>query len=112
MLAKRKKLNLSSFNDREQLRSFSRFSSPLFFIQFAQQANPKGAVIVSKKISNSAVERNALKRACYGVLEELFQQNNQFSWTVRLRKKNPPQKTALSLQKILIGLTNEHSKSG
>lgn len=87
MLAKRYKYNLSIPENREKLRSFDRYYSPPFIIRSSHQPAPQYMVVVGKGVSNSAVQRNALKRVCYEVLEKRRTQGDSQSYVIYIRRK-------------------------
>lgn len=100
MLAKRKKFNLSLKKNREQLRSFKQLFSPQFLVRFSTTSTPLSMVVVGKNVSASAVKRNALKRACYEILEQRLKENDARSYVIRVQKMISPTaiKEALSQQ--------------
>ena len=70
MLKKRFKLNTSEF--KEVFNFGKTIKTPLFLIKTKQNNLPysRFAVVVSKKISKKAVERNYIKRRCMSAIKE------------------------------------------
>lgn len=72
MLKKAHKLNTSEF--KEVFNFGKTIKNPLFIIKYKKSKKPfaRFAVVVSKKISKKAVDRNLLKRRVYSAIQEVY----------------------------------------
>lgn len=73
MLAKTQRLNRIEFT--KHFTAGKRFHSPVATLIVSPHSTFHGAVVVSKKVSKKAVERNTLRRRAYAQLYQLSKNN-------------------------------------
>lgn len=83
------------------------FSTPLFTLRVAKSASPEEgrvAVIVSKKVAHSAVERNRIRRRVYGFIETAWLKKTAgflfFYYPKKEILKSKPRDIANSLREV------------
>lgn len=73
MLAKRQRLSRTEFN--HFFKIGKRYHSPVATLIVSPHSNFHGSVVVSKKVSKKAVDRNTLRRRAYAQLYQIAQKN-------------------------------------
>ena len=74
MLAKKARLTTSQFN--QYFKDGKRFYGTYVQVVYTPLSTFHGSVVVGKKVSKKAVDRNRLRRRLYGVLYQLHKRDN------------------------------------
>lgn len=110
MFKKRERLTKKDFDT--YFKSGRRIHHPLFTLVYTPHEEFHGAVVVGKKVSKKAVERNKIRRRVYSALYTQYKEQNLHGVFIILTK--PPIKgvSFSEIQRTLIDTVGHNAKKG
>lgn len=110
MLAKKRRLTTAEFD--RYFKTGKRHHTPSLQVLYSKAADFHGAVVVGKKVSKKAVERNKLRRRVYNALYQIQKQNQQTGVFIVLVKPVAAKVSFSELKDELSPLLSQINKSG